>query len=75
MRISADVKPANRNGGNCALPAVGPILAAMPEQDLTRKTPSAAEVMRKSATEKAAHDDAVRVVERWNAALAVVVRR
>jgi hypothetical protein len=35
----------------------------MPDQDLTRKTPSAGEVMRKSAAERAAHDDAVRVVE------------
>jgi hypothetical protein len=33
----------------------------MPDQDLTRKTPSAAEVMQKFAAERAAHKAAVRV--------------
>jgi len=42
----------------------------MPEKHLTRKTESAAELMRKAATEKAARDEAVHVVERWNRALA-----
>jgi hypothetical protein len=41
----------------------------MPEHDPTR-TDRLALYMRARAAEKAAHDDAVRVVERWNAALA-----
>src|SRR5260370_19468261 len=35
-----------------------------------RKTASAAEIMQKRVAEKAAHDHAVHVVERWNRALA-----
>ncbi len=42
----------------------------MPEQDFTRKTASAAELMQKAAAEKAARDEALTVIERWNAALA-----
>src|ERR1700730_5196383 len=41
----------------------------MPEHDPTR-TDRLALYMRARAAEKAAHDDAVRVVERWNAAVA-----
>jgi len=41
----------------------------MPEHDPTR-TDRMAVYMRAKAAEKAAHDDAVRVVERWNRALA-----
>ena len=46
----------------------------MPDQDFTRKTPSAADLMRKRAADESAHaaDEAARkaalcVVERWNA--------
>jgi hypothetical protein len=40
----------------------------MPERDSTRTDRFALD-MRARAAEKAAHDDAVRVVERWNCAL------
>ena len=35
----------------------------MPEQDLTRKSESVGEIMRKAAAEKAAHGEAMLVVE------------
>ena len=46
------------------------IAGSYAEQDLTRKTKSAAELVQKARAEKAARDEALAVIERWNGELA-----